>query len=319
MLVIGKADMAEAVSRQEILSEIESIMKFYETKDFIMPARWHLDFGENTLLLMPCFTKAAYGTKLISLIPGNPARNKAMINALMVLNDAETGEPLAVLEGGLLTALRTAAVGGVGVRHLSPPAPHTLGLIGAGVQGFQQACFACAAAEIEKVVVFDMNRDKVPDFLAGLGRVLTGVELSMALDVEDLLKQSTTIITATTSLAPVLPDNPDLLAGKHFVGIGSYKPNMREFPDSLFKMLDTLYIDTEHALEESGDVIDPLKYGWIGKDQVKTLGRFLLNRESPGEGTTLFKSVGMGLFDVGVAHLMYRRALEKNLGQTVEM
>ncbi len=118
----------------------------------------------------------------------------------------------------------------------------------------------------------------------------------------------------------MLPDEEELLAGKHFVGIGSYKPEVREFPRALFGLLKTVYVDTEHALQESGDIIVPLRNGWLRQDQVMTLGRFLIDdksRDRAKEETTFFKSVGMALFDVCASKLIYEKAIVKGLGQNI--
>ena len=240
----------------------------------------------------------------------------------MVLNDADTGEIKAILNGAVLTALRTAAVGGVGVRHLSTRGPQTLGIVGCGAQGFQQARFAAAAAEVTGILVLDSDPEKVPAFLERLSAELPDIQLKQAADVAELLGGSQTVITATTANTPVLPDREDLLRGRHFVGIGSYKPDMREYPEALFRLLNTLYIDTEHAIEETGDLIDPLRHGWLTRDRVRTMGSLLARgdeKEEARQGTTLFKSVGMALFDLGVARLIYEKALAKGLGLKLEL
>lgn len=70
---------------------------------------------------MPCFTRECFGTKLVTLFPRNPEKGQAVLNGIMVLNDAQTGKPAALLDGPALTALRTAAVASVSIRHLAPP------------------------------------------------------------------------------------------------------------------------------------------------------------------------------------------------------
>jgi len=70
-----------------------------------MMQRLHVDCDENTLLLMPCFTKNYFGTKLVTLFPGNSERNVTVLNGIMVLNDAQTGVPVALLNGPALTAI----------------------------------------------------------------------------------------------------------------------------------------------------------------------------------------------------------------------
>lgn len=322
MILLGEQEIQEAVSAEEMLDQIEGVIRFYETKDFIMPDRMQLGYGDDTLLLMPCFTKEAVGTKLITVFPGNAAKNLPVVDAVMIINDAQTGAPLALLNGRVLTALRTGAVGGVGVRHLSPQEPHALGLVGTGVQGFQQARFASTAGEITRINVFDIQSKKLPSFVSALSEALPGIDIRQAASIEDLLASSQTIITATTSKQPVLPDREDLIRGKHFIGIGSYTPDMREFPEALFRLLDRLFIDTDHAIDESGDLVVPLQNGWIRRNQVQTLGGFLEeggDKAGIREQTTLFKSVGMALFDLGASQLIYQKAIEKNLGRQVSI
>jgi len=97
---------------------------------------------------------------------------------------------------------------------------------------------------------------------------------------------------------------------------------MRELPQSLFKLVRRVYIDTHYALEETGDLITPLRNEWISKDQIRTLGRLIIDPkgiEVIKNETTLFKSVGMALFDVCVSQLIYEKALEQDLGQEITL
>ena len=320
MLNLTEKDISKAVSIDEILDVIEASMYLYEKKEFHMPQRLHIDHEENTLLLMPCFTKDCFGTKLVTLFPGNPEKHIPVLNGIMVLNDAQTGVPLALLNGAALTALRTAAVGAVSIRHLAPENTQAVGIIGAGVQGFYQALAACTTRHLTDIFIYDLYLEKALALRDKLSEMIPDVKLHKCACVEDLLEKTQVVITATNSLEPVLPDKEELLTGKHFVGIGSYKPNMRELPRALFNMLKTVFIDTEHALHESGDLIVPLQNNWIRQEQVMTLGRFLLenkSREEVKRETTLFKSVGMALFDVCASKLIYDKAIQKGIGQEI--
>lgn len=322
MIYLTEKDILQAVSFNDLLDAIEASMYMYEKKEFYMPQRLHIDHEENTLLLMPCFTKDCFGTKLVSLFPQNPEKNIPVLNGIMVLNDAQTGLPLALLNGPALTALRTAAVASVSIRHLTPENTQSLGIIGAGVQGFYQAWIACSARNLKDIYVFDSYPEKTSALIEKLSKVIPDVKLHQTNHVEDLLEKSQTVITATTSFEPVLPNKEELLAGKHFVGIGSYKPTVREFPQALFNLLKTVFIDTNTALEESGDLIVPLQNNWIKQEQVMTLGRFLIENEPTEEvkkETTLFKSVGMALFDVCASKLIYDNAIQKGLGQKITL
>lgn len=155
-----------------------------------------------------------------------------------------------------------------------------LGVVGAGVQGFNQGLFAAIARPISDVHVFDHRSGVGPAFLQRLSEALPGVRVHQAPSVEALLAAAETVITATTSSEPVLPDEEELLRGRHFVGIGSFKPTMREFPEALFRLVSRVFVDTEHASVESGDLVGPLQEGWVQRERVVPLGRLLTETET---------------------------------------
>jgi ornithine cyclodeaminase/alanine dehydrogenase-like protein (mu-crystallin family) len=316
MIYLGADTLAKAASTDEIMDAIEQAYAIETAGAFEMPARIHLDHNKNTLLYMPCFIDKIFGTKMLTLFPDNPAKGKQVINGLVILNDVDSGEPVAILDGAKLTALRTGAVGGVAVRHTTPQNACTAGLIGTGVQGYQQLLFAASARKLKHISVFDLDSDKVRLFCEKISVDLPGVKISPAGTVEELLSESEIVITATPAEKPVLPDDENLLQNKSYIGIGSYKPEMREFPRALYTLVDRVIIDTEHGLEESGDLITPLQEGWIDRANIMEFGKYLGDKGTHSEElkTRLFKSVGMALFDIVVGELLYRKALEKNLG-----
>lgn len=321
MLILNQEDLLRAVSREEIVDCVEKAVLLYEEKDFHMPDRMCVDYGKNSLLLMPCFTEKSMGTKLVSLFPENEKKNVPVLFGVMVLNDGETGKPLAVLNGSALTALRTGAVGGAGIRHMTSEKVKSLGIAGAGVQGFHQAVTACTQRQFKKVYVYDKFPDKAFRLCEKLSEALKDRDVMEAKSPEELLAESDVVITATTSSEPVLPDEPGLFLGKHVVGIGSYKPDMREFPKALYMHVRTMAVDTDYALVESGDVKVPLEKGWIRKDQIVTLGKIISGKvpvTCGKEETTVFKSVGMALFDLIVSGFIYKRAEEKGIGREVD-
>ncbi len=321
MLILNREDLLRSASREEIVDCVGKAALVYEEKNFHMPDRMSVDYGKNSLLLMPCFTEKSMGTKLVSLFPENEKKDLPVLFGVMVLNDGETGRPLAVLNGSALTALRTGAVGGAGIRHMTSKKVETLGIVGAGVQGFHQAVTACTQRPFKTVYVYDKFPDKAFRLCEKLSEVLKDQAVMEAKSSEELLTESDVVITATTSLEPVLPDDERLFIGKHIVGIGSYKPVMREFPKALYTHVRTMAVDTEYALVESGDVKMPLEKGWIRKDQIVTLGKIISGKVSVASGkeeTTVFKSVGMALFDLVVSGFIYERAVKKGIGREVD-
>ncbi|MBW4827721.1 MAG: ornithine cyclodeaminase family protein [Clostridiaceae bacterium] len=322
MLYLNEKDINKCISLNEIMDEIEKTFILYEKTKFYMPDRVHVDYKNKTILYMPCFLENIFGTKVLTVFPENRKKNKPVIDGLMLLNDYDTGETISILDGKTLTALRTGAVGGTGIRHTTPKDVKIVGLVGAGVQGFNQLRFACEARDIEKIIVFDLFKEKLPDFIQKVKEQISGVEVVSVENAEELLKESDVVITTTTSNEPVFSNKKELFKGKHFIGIGSYKPNMREYPDALISVLNKVYIDTEFAKEETGDLSNPLERGLLKDNQIETFGKYLLyekNKEEIIKETTWFKSVGMALFDIVVAHLIYNNAKEKGIGQEIEL
>lgn len=298
---------------------MEEAFQLFETGDFQMPDRMHAHHGDNTLLLMPCFTKQFFGTKLVSVNPENPKRNLPSIYGSMILNNGTSGEALALMNGAALTAFRTGAVGGIGIKYTTPEDADSVGIIGTGVQGFTQALFACKVRPVKKLCVFDTQQEKANEFIAKLQIELPDVKLETCSSNRELVEKSQIIITTSSSKKAVVPNDGELLKGKHFIGIGSYKPDMHEFPTQLYPLLDKLYVDTPFAKEETGDVATPLKDALITDSQVTAISKLVTSGESANEHTSLFKSVGMALFDVVMAQKIYTRALELNIGSQVNI
>ena len=319
MLILNESDIIKAVDFNELLKSVEEAFLIQETGNFNMPDRMHIDHAGNVLLLMPCFAYDFFSTKLVSVFPENKNLGKPAIYGSVILNDGKTGEPLAMLNGSKLTALRTGAVGAMGLLYTTPKNIKTLGLVGAGIQGFHQVMFGCAVREIENVFIYDPFNQDLEEFIKDLKKYLPDVEITNCTSSTKLINNSEAIITATTSMKPVLPDDTELLKGKHIIGIGSYKPEMQELPDSLFQGLDTIFVDTNFAKTESGDLSIRIENGLVKADQIFTLGKLINKKVQINEQqTTLFKSVGMALFDLTIAKKIYKNAIEKGIGTDIE-
>jgi len=290
----------------------KALLQSIEPGGYVMPKRMHLDYGADTFLLMPCITDEYWVTKLVSFCPGNKASGQPSIYGTVVLNDTKTGEPLAIMDGSAITAMRTAAVSAVGIRHLSPPDSHSLGIIGAGTQGIWQALFACSVREINEIWVFDQNMENLMHFSEKVKSRYPNIKIAQAANSSEVALNSEIIISATNSQNPVFPDEKELFTGKTFIGIGSYKPDCREFPEQLFRQLDHLFVDTLDGKKESGDLIIPVKNNWITEKEIYPIGSLLTGEIIPTpNGTRLFKTVGFALLDLFAAKLVY----EKHIGQ----
>ena len=315
MIVLSKEQIEEMVDPDQMMDQIEEAYRIYGSGEFYMPPRPTVEHENKQLMYMPCYTKDIIGTKILSIFPENSKLGLPSIDGIVLLNDYTTGAPLAVMDGQSVTAWRTGAVGGVGIRHLSRKDCRTVGIIGAGMQGFHQAVYACAARDIHAVYVFNHSDRDLTDYLERLKKAIDkeDVKVVQCKAVEELVRNSDIICTTTPSTTPVLPDDKELLRGKCIIAIGSYMPEMREIPDAVLDLVDNVYIELPYACEESGDLSQPLASGKLTKDRVKLMHEYLVSGEKEiKEGqTTYFKSVGMGLFDVCIAQKLYEVAKEK--------
>lgn len=321
MLFLNKNHISQAVTMTDIINAIDQAYEIYNSNNFHMPTRMHISEKENTLLLMPCLTTDAIGTKLVTVFPNN--KTVPVINGLVVLNDNKTGEIKALLDGSFLTALRTGAVGGSAVRHLARKKARKVAIIGAGTQGFYQAIAACTERNITDIYLYNRTKEKIPQFIEDLYKQIDDhITIHHTNTAEDAAQNSDIIITSTTSFDPVLPNNPKILKGKLIVGIGSFQPTMREFPKSLYSISDRIFIDSNDAIHETGDLAIPIKKGWIEETDIELMSSYVSKHKEvkySAERSIIFKSTGMALFDVVVANLIYQKAIEKGTGNQLKL
>jgi ornithine cyclodeaminase/alanine dehydrogenase-like protein (mu-crystallin family) len=313
MEFIDSKTIADIASQSEWVETMETALRITATGKYVMPERMHLDYGENTFLIMPCITDEYWATKMVSFCPGNREKERPSIYGTVVLNDTKTGEPLAILDGGILTAIRTAAVTAVGIKHLSPLNSHSLGIIGTGVQGIYQALFACSVRKIDEIWAFDKDSSNLKKFAVDLKSRYPDIRVYLANDSENVALNSQVIISATNSQNPVFKNSKELFTGRTFVGIGSYKPDCREFPEQLFRQIDQIFVDIMDGKKESGDLITPVRNNWIADANIFPIGSLIAGNSVLSENTTrLYKTVGSAIFDLFGAKLVYEKLIDKN-------
>nr|WP_320191713.1 ornithine cyclodeaminase family protein [uncultured Desulfobacter sp.] len=319
MLYIGKKDIAK-IDRSLILNAISKAYTLLLDENYTMPDRIHVQNGENTLLLMPCFESNYFATKLVSVFPDAPKLGAPAVNGIMTLADNKTGMPLAVMDGAALTAERTGAVGGLAVKMLTRENIETAGVIGAGVQGMAQARYLLHNRRIKQMMIFNRSAETARARVAGLASEYPDVDFKVAQTADGLVKACNLVVAATTSKTPVFSNDPELVKGKTFISIGSFRPDMKEFPDVVIETANRIYVDTPFASKEAGDLSQPLAKGLVKNSELigfSSLVRSPLTDEQkkdPAFNTLFFKSVGMALFDLTVASSVYEFALKNNLG-----
>jgi ornithine cyclodeaminase len=328
MLVLSREDVRRLVPMTEAIELVGLAFQDLSAGRALSPIRTPLAVrpGMGTTLVMPAYvpSQAALGVKVVSVFTGNPALGLPTITSLVSLFDDATGQPLAIMEGGYLTALRTGAVSGVASRLLARPEARVLTVVGAGAQALTQAAAVCAVREIERVIVVGRSESSLATFRERATAEWPGVaeRLETTTDVSAAVRAADIVCTATTSATPVFND-ADVKPGTHINGVGSFTPAMQEVPAATVARALLVVDQVEPALEEAGDLIIPLRDGVISRDHIgRELGQ-LVGGEAEGrtstEQITLFKSVGNAVQDMAVARFAFLEAQRAGAGQAVDL
>ncbi len=336
MRILSRADVQRAISMKNAIAIVRDAFVQLSSNQATVPLRVAVPIEKHggVTLFMPAYlhTSDALAVKIVSVHNQNPAKGLPLIHALVVVIDAATGKPLAAMEGGYLTALRTGAASGVSTDLLARRDARVAAIFGAGVQGRTQLLAVAAVRKLERVYVYDAVPGQADKFVremrgqpgvpndpsTGSGQVLRAASSST-----EAVREADIICTATTSTKPVFSGS-DIKPGVHISAIGAYTPQMREIDETTLKRANKIVIDHhEGALAEAGDLIIALKNGAIkASDIYAEIGEIAAGKK-PGrerdDEITFFKSVGNAVQDASVARAIYDAAVRENLGTEVEL
>ncbi len=326
--ILSAADVRRAVTMAEAIGAVREAYIQLSAGQAVVPLRTPVpvEKRDGVTLFMPAYLASsdAMAAKIVSVFPGNLEKGLPLIHAVVIVVDAETGRPLALMDGTYLTALRTGAASGVATDLLARPDARVAAIFGAGAQARTQLEAVCTVRNIERAWVYDLS----PDAAAAYAREMKGRGAPIPADVRvadspaQAVSQADVICTATTSSTPVFSD-ADLKPGVHINGIGAYTPEMQEIPAETVARAQVVVDSRAASLAEAGDLIIPLREGRITQDDIHgELGEVAAGNV-PGRGSakdvTFFKSVGVAVQDVAVASLILRRAAELGLGLNVDL
>lgn len=298
------------------------------TGDVIMPARANLPVKEEeaVTLVMPAYVATsdnkALAVKVVSVFPHNPKRNLPRINAAVMVFEPDTGRPLALLEGGELTAIRTAAGSGLATDLLARPDATSLTIFGAGVQARSHFDAICEVRPIESVTFFSPDPTKTDAMIAELLASNPGAPNITAADSPGAAVAGADIVCCTTTSQTPVFDDTQLAEGVHINAVGSYTPDVSEVPAETVARAKVFVDERAASLEEAGEIIQTINKGLITDAHiVAELGELVTGasegRSRPTE-TTFYKSVGIAVQDAVAAAVALKRAHELGLGEKVD-
>jgi len=296
-----------------------------------VPVRTQLQSEAGVTLFMPAYlapaaggasaaseASGALGAKVVSVFERNSGRDLPAITGLVVLLDPRTGVPVAILDGTLLTSLRTAAGSALATDLLAGPETAVLTLFGAGVQGRAHIPAIRDVRSIEELRIVDSS----PAAAQQLASLVTDIRVRVMTDRTAAIRDADVVVTATTSQTPVFPGEA-LPAGAHVCAVGSFKPTMQELDVTTVSRARVIVDSREGALSEAGDLIIPIRDGLLPESHIDAELGEIVNGDAPpgraGRDLTLFKSVGNAAQDVAMARRILDSAVQLGLGTTVEL
>ena len=325
--ILTKENVASLLTMQDALKYVEKAYKQLTLGNAIVPQRIAItDPAPGLTLIMPGIIGGEMGalaTKIVSVYKQNPEKySMPTVLAKIMVQDINTGDVVGIMDGSLITAIRTGAATGVSVKYLARNDSTTLGIYSAGVQARKQVhgVYWGLNQKLEKCKVFDLKKETAEEFKNEIESEL-GINVEITNSGDGLLSDTDIIVAATTSTVPLFSGDK-VVEGTHISSIGAHAPNIRELDSAIIKRASLRVAGLKEAcLAEAGDYLIPINEGLITENDIISIGDIITGKK-PGRTSdseiTVFKSVGISAQDVAVGKLVYDRALEKGIGQDID-
>ena len=325
--ILTKDNVSELLNMADALEYVEEAYKQLTLGNAFVPQRIAItDPAPGLTLVMPGIIggeMSALATKIVSVYKKNPEQyNMPTVLAKVMIQDINTGDIIGIMDGSLITAMRTGAATGVSVKYLARKNSTTMSIYSAGVQARKQVSgvFYGLNEKLEKCKVYDLKKATTESFKIEIEKEL-GIEVEITDSGDDLLSNTDIIVAATTSTIPIFAGDK-VLEGTHISSIGAHAPDARELDSTTIKRASLLVAGLKEAcLAEAGDYIIPIEEGIISNNDIISIGDIITekkNGRTSDSEITVFKSVGISAQDVAVGKLVYDRALEEDIGQDID-
>ena len=294
-MILDEDAVRDLLRMEDLIPAMAGALADLSSGKVVQPMRVMVPVAEHQgfLGIMPAYG-GALGAKLVTFYPNNQGVHTH--HAMIVLFRPETGEPLATMDGRLITEMRTAAVSAVATKFLARPEASVLAILGSGVQARSHLEALRLVRGIREVRVWSPRNARA---------FAEQFKVRAAASAEEAVRGADLVVVATTSTTPVLVGKW-LSPGTHVNAVGAPRPTWRELDDDTLRRARIYVESREAATRESGDVIAA---GQI----VAEIGEVVVGAQ-PGrrseEEITLFKSVGVAVEDVVTADLVYRKAMQ---------
>jgi len=325
MLILDQEKVKKIVPLNQINKIIDVVEKaFFDYGQNIIqaPAKMYLYFKkyDGDLRIMPAYSSRLEmaGTKIVNVHPQNPKKGLKTVMAVIVLNDAKNGMPLALMDGTYLTGMRTGAASAVATKYLARKDAKTLGVIGAGYQSIFQIAALHKVKKIKETIVYDLSDSQIKKLAQILAK--EKIKIKKASNLKEAA-QKDIVVTVTPARKPILKKEL-ILPGTHINAIGADAQGKEELEPAILKKAKIVIDDWAQA-SHSGEINVPLKKGIIKKENISALlGEIVSGKKSGRENEkeiTIFDSTGLAIQDLYSASLVFKLALAKKEGEEIKI
>jgi len=320
-LILGNSQVQRLIDMPQVLKVIENAFILYGKNLVQMPAKiyLHLDKYNGDFRAMPAYIEGmeACGLKWVNVHPKNRRFGLPAVMAIIILSDPQTGFPLCIMDGTLLTNLRTGAAGGIAAKYLARKDSSVVGLVGCGVQARTQLLALKELFKIKLVCVWGNKVEYAKKFLEDTRHL--GLNIKIKDKISDCVKQADIVVTTTPVRKPIVKSEW-IKYGTHINAIGADAKGKEELEPELLKRAKLVVDDWQQA-SHSGEINVAVSCGIITKKDIyATLSEVLIGKKKgrvSSKEITIFDSTGLAIQDVAVANLVYKRALRKKIGRRV--
>lgn len=325
MLVLSEKEVQSLAKVEELIPVLERAHIQYSAGKAVMPVRLVVPLPqiEGRITSMPGYLSEdkALGMKVVTFFPNNLKQNLPQILATVMLFSAETGKMIAAMDGNYITAIRTACVSAMATKALANPQSYVLGVLGAGVQARAHIRALTQIRKISEIKIYDIFEASARQLQETLEKEI-GVKIDVVQSAREAVLDADLLVTVTTAKEPIVKADW-LKPGMHINAVGSHRPDLREIDGATLASAKIVVDSREAIMAECGDILLAIQEKAITADSVHAEIGEVLAGKKPGRTSsdeiTLYKAVGIAIQDVATAHLVYRKALERNVGTDIEV
>ena len=321
-IMLSRSDVVKILDMKGVVDRLDSAFKDLSEGAALMPQRTPIVVPDHTglALFMPAYIKGmgALGTKVVTVYKDNPEKYQmpTVLGTIQLLNE-RTGEPIALMDGGYLTAVRTGAVAGLATRYLSNKDASVHTLFGTGGMAKAHAWAIDSVRDIKKLVICSIDSMEAKQAFADSLKDVVSSEIVIVNDPEEAAQMADIVTLITSSKDPII--NGDWFKpGTHINGMGSHAPAMRELDSRTISRSKVVCDLVDACKAEAGDFLIPVEADEWSWDNVHgSLGDVASGRIAGRENReeiTLFKSVGLAIQDISTAYYVYEQAKMKKMG-----